>query len=763
MRPAAVSERSGVTLRPEWSGNASTLRGSLLMFVGRIMASGVGLITQMLLMRTLSKADYGDFGYALATAALIQSVLALGLDRADTRFLTLYHEEGDTGRVIGVVAAELLVVLGTGLGSLVTMAAYLGLSGGFGREAGVVLMVLLVTAPLAAMDAMVLNAFAVFARPTAVFFRRYVLDPGLRLSVVVVLLVFGLDVRNLAFGYLAAGLTASLLYLGLLARLLRAVVRDAGVPFGFRWPGRPLFAFALPLLAGAVMYAATTALPAQALKYLSTSDQIGELRAVQQIAQLMLIVPTAFATLFLPRAARQVARGEDAELREHYWATAVWVSVLAFPAAVAMIAFPAQVMTGVAGQKYADTAPGLAILGVAFYTNAVLGLNGSLLQISGRVRQLMWSNVAGLVAVVVGSLVLVPELGSTGALIAVALGVAVPQATKHWSLRGLPVGMSHSSSRRLWAGATTLVLGCTALNLVLRPAVVPAAVLSVLAWGVLLYLMRHHLDAEEVLPVLGGLRGRRRAGAGAGRRKGMVTGVTEGIPASGASGPGLTDDAAATEASVTDGPGSWACLDWRFLLPLPDLGAVWVAADCPDEAAAAQALGLRLLAEGEPEPVDTVIARGATADLPALVARLAGSCPNGSGGNGSGGNGSGGPAGGGDGPARTGLVKLTVTGRPPRAGLFGLFRPWQTWRRRLRAAGLDVVVEAVALPNAQRATTLVDLAQLPALRLALRRQPASRKGRLLGRVAQLAVRLGLRQLVCRQGMVVATVQASGAR
>lgn len=355
----------------------------------------------------------------------------------------------------------------------------------------------------------------------------------------------------------------------------------------------------------------------------------------------------------------------------------------------------------------------------------------------------------------VASLALVPALGSTGALIAVALGVAVPQALKHWSLRGLPVGMSHPSSRRLWAGAALLVLGAAVLNLVLRPAPVLAAVLSVLAWGVLLYLMRHHLDAEEVLPMLGELRRRRR------RHRRAAAGT-----AAAAAAPAAAAPAAAVATPVTDGPGSWACLDWRFLLPLPDLGAVWVAADCPDEAAAAQALGLRLHAEGE--PVDTVIARGATADLPALVTRLAGSCPNdsgwnGPGGNGSGGLGPGGPAGGGDGPARTGLVKLTVTGRPPRAGVFGLFRPWQAWRRRLRAAGLDVVVEAVALPNAQRSTTLVDLAQPPALRLALRRQPASRKGRLLGRVAQLAVRLGLRQLVFRQGVVLATVQASGAR
>jgi O-antigen/teichoic acid export membrane protein len=498
-------------LQPQQASNASTLRGSLLMFAGRIMASGVALITQMLIMRALTKGIYGDFGYALTTAALIQSLLALGLDRADTRFLTLYHEERDTGRVVGVVATELLVVAGTGLVALIGVAGYLGVTGGFGRDAGVVLMVLTVTAPLQAMDAMVLNVFAVFARPTAVFFRRYVLDPGLRLLVVLVLLLFGMTLRSLAIGYVLAGVTASLLYLVLLTRLLRTVVRSSRAPFRFSWPGRPLFAFAMPLLAGAVMYAATTALPMQALKLLSTSVAMGELRAVQQVAQLMLIVPTAFGTLFLPRAARQVARGEDAELRAHYWATAVWVSVLAFPLAIGMTAFAEQSIVTIGGTKYADASVGLAILGVAFYTNAALGLNGSVLQLSGRVKQLMWCNVAGLVAVVAGSVVLIPPLGSTGAALAVAFGVAVPQTMKQWALRGLPVGVTHPSARRLWLSVTVLIAGCAALNAAFRPPVVLAGVLSVLAWGVLLFVMRHEMEVDEVLPMLGGLRGRGRA------------------------------------------------------------------------------------------------------------------------------------------------------------------------------------------------------------------------------------------------------------
>ena len=209
--------------------------------------------------------------------------------------------------------------------------------------------------------------------------------------------------------------------------------------------------------------------------------------------------------------------------------------------------------------------------------------------------------------------------------------------------------------------------------------------------------------------------------------------MTDRTPTTGTSGP----DAPGPAASVTDGPGSWACLDWRFLLPLPDLGRVWVTPDCPEEAAALQALGLGLCADDE--PADTVVARGASADLPALISRLDG---------------------GGVGPR---LVKLAITGRPPRAGLFGFWRPWNAWRRRLRSAGLDVVVETIMLPNVQRATTMVDLDQPVALRLALLRQPASRKGRVLGQLAEFAVRMGLRQLVCRQGVVIAALSGDGVR
>ena len=67
-----------------------------------------------------------------------------------------------------------------------------------------VLLVMLALAPIQALDILVVNVFAVFASPWMVFFRRYVLEPGLRLLVVVALVVLDRGLVFLTVGYVGA-------------------------------------------------------------------------------------------------------------------------------------------------------------------------------------------------------------------------------------------------------------------------------------------------------------------------------------------------------------------------------------------------------------------------------------------------------------------------------------------------------------------------------------------------------------------------------
>src|SRR3954471_9971887 len=68
------------------------IRGSTVLFSGRLISLGLNLATQVLIVRLLTKADYGAFAYALAFGPAIRTIISVGHQEVLTRFLALYEE-----------------------------------------------------------------------------------------------------------------------------------------------------------------------------------------------------------------------------------------------------------------------------------------------------------------------------------------------------------------------------------------------------------------------------------------------------------------------------------------------------------------------------------------------------------------------------------------------------------------------------------------------------------------------------------------------
>lgn len=706
--------------RPDF-GRTAVLRGSSMLLVGRVMAMGLAMLTQVLVVRYLGKASYGTFAYGLALSAVVQSVLPLGLDRADTRFLALYDETGDPRRLLGVVATEATVILATGATAIALVWAgrdLLGVSGAGGNGATVVLLLVCV-APLAALDAMVLNVFAVFARPKAVFFRRYVLDPGLRLFVVLLLVSFKMSVTALAVGYLAAGACGTLLYGYLVLRLLHGVV--APDETGRRrvvWPGKPLIVFALPLLVAALAYSATTSLPAVLLGKIAAADDVAELRAIQPVAALVLVVPTVFSTLFTPQAARLLARDDGATVRAHYWSTATWVATIVFPVAVLLIAFPKPVTTTLFGGRYSSAAPMLAVLGVAFFVSAAFGLNGSVLQVAGRLRALTISNLAGLAIAPIASVVLIPRYHAMGAAVAVASAVVIPQLLKQRALQSTPVRSTHRDAARLWLVAPVVMAAAAATHLVFEPGLAAAIGIAVAA-GLLLFLcMRSVLDIDKVFPFAAPMLRHVDQALSAVRRLAPRPGAAQ------------TDrDARAQPIDVSTPVGglvAWQGIDWRFLLPEPDFRRVWLAPECAHERSALEAIGLTTCDAIE-DDVDVAFTDASHLDLAAIERGLA---------------------------AGT-LVRIAVSRAAWPVGARWSPRPWTSRCRSLQARGWQIEAAAWAAPSITRPRAYARVTDRLAVRRLLAVSPAGRSGVLRARLGLLLTRFGLVEIVCREGFILA--------
>jgi O-antigen/teichoic acid export membrane protein len=234
---ATRTSRASAAGGPESAANEAThkhLRGSSLLLGGRFISLGINFAIQILIVRYLSKADYGAWAYALSLVSLGVGVATFGLDRSITRFIPIYDEEKEYDKLWGTIAMVVGTILSISLGLILLVYGLHNLLTGTlisNEQAISLLLILVISVPIQAMDGLTMGLFAVMAKPRAIFFRKYVLGPLLRLTVVLLLVLSGAGVTFLAAGFVVSGA----IIVGLYGFFLYRTVRSEGLLEHFSW------------------------------------------------------------------------------------------------------------------------------------------------------------------------------------------------------------------------------------------------------------------------------------------------------------------------------------------------------------------------------------------------------------------------------------------------------------------------------------------------------------------------------------------------
>ena len=483
------------------------IRGSGILLVGRAISMGANFVIQILIVRHLSKADYGAFAYALSISVSFTALIELGLDRSITRFLPIYDERGEPRKVVGTIFMQLATVLTLGF-SLVLLVV--GLRGWLtGRlidsdAATTLLAILVVLAPIQALDNMCQNLFAVYARSRAIFFRRHVLNPALKLGVVLLLLATGSGASFLATGYVAAGAIGLVLYGVVAVRMLRRTGLGPYLsPRKAEFPIREVLAFTFPLLASDLLFTVMNTSDAILLGRLDGTEAVAEFRAIQPLASANHLVFASFGILFTPLVARLFARRDEEGIDNLYWSTALWVTVLSFPFFVVTFALARPVTVALLEERYASSATYLALVSFGLFVDSVLGFNGLTLKAMGKLRPIVLLNVAAGIFNVVLNVLLIPRYGPLGAAIGTSSTLVLHNVLKQLAL-------ARTTSIRLleWRAARVYLLVAGATGAVwlfevgLGPPLPVALVAAAVAWVVVLLGSRRSLEAAELFPEL---------------------------------------------------------------------------------------------------------------------------------------------------------------------------------------------------------------------------------------------------------------------
>jgi O-antigen/teichoic acid export membrane protein len=481
------------------------IRGSSLLLGGKLITVAANFAIQILIVRYLSKSAYGAFAYALSLASMMATIVTLGLDRSITRFASIYDERGAYDKLLGTIVMQIVAIMGLGLATIALVYGLEGwLSGSLVNDPQAIslLLILIFLAPINALDGMINGLFAVFSRPRAIFFRRHVLSPALRLTVVLLLVLGESSVTFLAAGYVVAGALGMTIYGAFMWRVLRErgiLSRLGGTRISV--PYREVLSFTFPLLTSDLLAIFLTTSDTVLLGRYGTTADVASFRAIQPAAHANYLIFTSFTLLFTPLASRLFARGDRDGIAKLYWSTAIWMAVFTFPIFVLTTSLSGPVTVGLYGERYAGSSTYLALLSIGYFFGAALGFNGLTLKVIGRLRYIVGINVAAAITNVVLCLVLIPRYGPLGAAIATASTLIVHNILKQAGLR-LGSGISVFEWRYLRV-YVSIVVGAVALwgvQQIAEPNFMISLVLAGLVSAVIFRVGRTELEIGAVFP-----------------------------------------------------------------------------------------------------------------------------------------------------------------------------------------------------------------------------------------------------------------------
>jgi len=505
--PGATVPPPDPSVASPMTSSARHVRGSSLLLLGRIIAMVVNFLVQVLIVRYLSTAAYGAFAYALSLVTLGETLVTLGIDRAVGRFLPIYHERGEWAKLFGTIALVGGTILSLGL---VLIILVVGLAGTFGRTlvhddlAVSLILILVLLAPLQAADTMFANVLAVFASPRAIFVRRFVLAPVLRLAVVGLLVLGRFDATFLAAGYVVTGAIGVALYAFLLVRVMaeQGILRHLD-PRGLHLPAREILIYTVPLVTTDLVYVLMNTTDAVLLGAFHGVDEVAAWRVVQPLAGLNQLVLSSFTLLFVPAASRLFARGANDEMRDLYWQTAIWMAVSTFPIFIVTFALAEPVTVLLYEPRYASSAIFLTLLALGRYVDVVLGFNGLTLRVFGNMRAIVAVNLFAAVVNLGLNLLLIPRFGALGAAVGTASTLVLYNIAKQVALaRATPLPAFEPRYLRVYGVIAASSLGCLAFQTLVRPPLPIGLALAALLSVVVVVVSRDQLRMAQTFPEL---------------------------------------------------------------------------------------------------------------------------------------------------------------------------------------------------------------------------------------------------------------------
>jgi O-antigen/teichoic acid export membrane protein len=240
-----------------------------------------------------------------------------------------------------------------------------------------------------------------------------IVQPVIRLGLIVLLAVGGLSLPMaiLIFGF--ADLCASLVLIYFLNRrfnLRRSLAQGKRNP-------REILSFSLPLGLSDILTTFRSYFQTLLVGALDTMRGVGIFSIVNQVTLIGNIFHASMNQSAKPLIAELNDQGKHGRVEHIYQTTTRWVVTLNLPMILIIMLFPSAIMS-VFGKSFAEGAPALVLMGLVNFVNVATGMCGTILDMTGHTRMKLVNSVVRVSVGILANFMLIPRYGITGAAMA---------------------------------------------------------------------------------------------------------------------------------------------------------------------------------------------------------------------------------------------------------------------------------------------------------------------------------------------------------
>ncbi|SFK65485.1 Membrane protein involved in the export of O-antigen and teichoic acid [Halogranum rubrum] len=421
--------------------------GAAIVVIGLLISAVVGFGIRLVVARSLSTTDYGQFalGRSLLLSLGIFTVMGLhdGLGRYLPRTSSANEERGYIVSAVTMALGVSLTVATVGIIFANQIAMLLNQP-----DAATMLRVFLIGLPGLAAVRLAMGGMQGNERAFPRIFMEQITLPLSQLGLAALTIWLGVEAWLIGLGVSAGYLIAGAFGLGWL--LYRTNLADRAIVPELKY--RTLLAFSLPLVLSGMMFQVLTRMDIFLLSYFTgDSGLVGTYDVVYPLATQLTLLLTAAGFLTMPVLSRLDNEGDHRTMRETYSLITKWILLVTLPVAGVFIAFPDTIIRYTFGAKYLSGAVALQILALGFVTHTIVGPNGNVLKALGKPRLLLVCTVVTAAINTVLNVLLIPRYQLIGAALATTLSYGVFNFTVS--------GMLYREARLLPLSRRTLAVG----------------------------------------------------------------------------------------------------------------------------------------------------------------------------------------------------------------------------------------------------------------------------------------------------------------